>query len=523
MKTNSRFPQGSLVFAYLRHSPGDNQTITSQDAAVRTWCSENGVELGRVFKDEAKSGTTTVGRDEFFRLIDLLHDSQIKPRPSGVVLWSFSRFARDFDDAEYYKSDLRRLGYIVYSITDQVPDGDIGRVFEAFIHWKDAERSREISRDAQRGLQWLAKLGYSIGGFPPRGYRKSAPIEVGRKKNGEPRQAYKWEIDTKSESRVRKAWQLKLQGRLNWEIHRATRIFDSINSYTTFFSNLTYAGFRKCGSLLIPNAHPAYISKEQFDRVQANKQPAPANRPRGSDPNHPRRRTSDNPLLLSGILFCGYCGAAMVGNKNGREHFYTCNRKQRQGYEVCGQPSIVSYALDDIICDWLTSNVLTTERLIEARDQVNRRLNGSKEEMRQRQIALLDERARVDKRMQNLIDAIEDNGSTLEIERRLAQRKVESQSIEQELKEIEQALNDQRLELSNEAMEYLAQDLRGKLQGGNPDYARSVIRLVVKRVELLKEKIIAQYVLPLGDLSNQPKVGFSVCPHGGTVHITLCP
>jgi hypothetical protein len=72
-----------------------------------------------------------------------------------------------YDDAEFYKADLRRRGYVIHSLTDQIPDGPFGRVIESITPWKDEERLREISKDAQRGLQWLAQQGFSVGGFPP--------------------------------------------------------------------------------------------------------------------------------------------------------------------------------------------------------------------------------------------------------------------------------------------------------------------------------------------------------------------
>jgi len=513
---NCPFPAGSLVYAYLRHSPGDNQTIASQDSAVRAWCLENALQLGGVYKDEARSGTSTAGREDFLLMIDVLRDPNLKPRPVGVVLWSFSRFARDINDAEYYKADLRRRGYIVFSLTDQVPDGDIAPVFESLIHWKDAERSREISRDAKRGLRWLAEQGYSVGGFPPRGYRKSAPVEVGHKKNGEPRLAYKWEIDPEWEPRVRQAWKLKLEGHLNWEIHRATHVFDSINCYTTFFDNKTYAGFRKCADLLIPNAHPAYVTEEEFNRVQEAKQPAPALRPKGSDANHPHRRSSLNPLLLSGILFCGYCGAAMVGNKNGRDHFYTCGKKQRQGHEVCPQPSIVAHALHSATIDWILANVLTLDRLIQSRDAINKQLSGAREQLKQRRHMLLGDLTRLETRIQNLIDSIEEHGASPEVEVRLTQRQSEKREQEHELAKVEIALETNQIEISNEALVFLAQYLKDALLDQNPDKARAVVRSVLRKVELFKEKIIAQYIVPLSEIDNQLKVGFSVCPHGNS-------
>ncbi len=103
-------------------------------------------------------------------MYDLLTKNKIQPWPRAVVLWSFSRFARQVKDAEHYKWPLRHEGYEVFSMTDDIPSGDFGPVVESFVHWKDQEHSREISRDAQRGLQLLAEQGYAPGGFPPIGY-----------------------------------------------------------------------------------------------------------------------------------------------------------------------------------------------------------------------------------------------------------------------------------------------------------------------------------------------------------------
>lgn len=73
-----------------------------------------------------------------------------------------------------------------------------------------------------------------------------------------------------------------------------------------------------------------------------------------------------------------------------------------------------------------------------------------------------------------------------------------------------------RIELSNEALVYLSQQLKEALLSGQLDKARAVVRGVIKRVDLFKEKVIAQYIVPLSDSGDQLKVGFSVCPHGNS-------
>jgi DNA invertase Pin-like site-specific DNA recombinase len=505
---NCPFPVGSLVYAYLRHSPGDNQTIASQDAAVRAWCAENGLQIGRVFKDEAKSGTSTAGRDEFLMMIDFLRDTNLKPRPVGVVLWSFSRFARDINDAEYYKADLRRRHYIVYSLTDQVPDGDIAPVFESLIHWKDAERSREISRDARRGLRWLAEQGYSIGGFPPRGYRKSASVEVGHKKNGEPRLAYKWEIDPEWEARVRQAWQLRLGGASYYEIHHATRLFTAINSYPTFFSNVTYAGCRKCDDLVVENAHPAYVTKAEFELAQSVRRVTRGNpkAPNG-DPNHSRRR--DSPFLLSGILYCT-CGAAMLGDRDNGKPFYRCGRQRRSGHLDCHEPSIVAWYLHDFVSNWLVQNVLTLDYLIQSRDEINRRLSERRGELDLKRVQLEKEANRLDKEARRLVDAIARLGLSSELEQGIQERQIAIRQVQTEMVQIDFALKQQSLEISNEALLYLAENMKDMLQSGHNEKVREVLRGTVARAELAKEKLTLHYFPPV--LQGQLIPGFKRVP-----------
>src|SRR5689334_8509596 len=85
-------PSGSRVWCYLRHSPGDNQTIDSQRAGLLEWCAENGWPVDRLFIDEAIEGSRE-DREQFQLMMSLARQ---EPRPvDGIVLWSFSRFARD--------------------------------------------------------------------------------------------------------------------------------------------------------------------------------------------------------------------------------------------------------------------------------------------------------------------------------------------------------------------------------------------------------------------------------------------
>src|SRR5512137_1700128 len=112
----STLPPGSRVWAYLRDSGGDNQdrSIARQLESIQTYCAQHRLELVHVYKDEARSGTTTAGREAFHRMI--AQSDKEEDRPAGLLLWSFSRFARNLDDGTYYKSRLRRNNIFIHSL-----------------------------------------------------------------------------------------------------------------------------------------------------------------------------------------------------------------------------------------------------------------------------------------------------------------------------------------------------------------------------------------------------------------------
>ena len=129
-----------LAAAYIRVSTDDQVELSpaSQLVEIRKWGSANGyiVPDEFVFVDEAKSGRRVTGRDEFRRLIG---SAKQKPKPfDAILLWKFSRFARNRDDAVLYKSILRKQLHIeVISIKEPIAEGKLGIIMEAMIEAMD--------------------------------------------------------------------------------------------------------------------------------------------------------------------------------------------------------------------------------------------------------------------------------------------------------------------------------------------------------------------------------------------------
>ena len=107
----STLPPGSTVWAYLRDSGGQDQdrSIKRQLESIQDYCKAHQLQLVHVFKDEARSGTSTAGREDFQRMI--AQSKHLESNPMGLLIWNYARFARDLDDSTYYKSLLSATGW----------------------------------------------------------------------------------------------------------------------------------------------------------------------------------------------------------------------------------------------------------------------------------------------------------------------------------------------------------------------------------------------------------------------------
>ena len=145
-----------IAAAYIRVSTDDQVELSpaSQLVEIRKWGTANGylVPDEFVFVDEAKSGRKVTGRDEFRRLIAT---AKTKPKPfDAILLWKFSRFARNRDDAVYYKSILRKqLKIEVISIKEPIEDGKMGVIMESMIEAMDEYYSINLAEDVKRGME----------------------------------------------------------------------------------------------------------------------------------------------------------------------------------------------------------------------------------------------------------------------------------------------------------------------------------------------------------------------------------
>lgn len=140
--------------AYLRVSTDkqDEYSLDSQLKLIRDYAAKNDylVPDEFVFVDDGISGRSAKKRGDFQRMIGWAKD---KSRPfDAILVWKFSRFARNQEESIVYKSMLRRCGVEVVSISEPLAEGPFGSLIERILEWMDEFYSIRLSGEVKRGM-----------------------------------------------------------------------------------------------------------------------------------------------------------------------------------------------------------------------------------------------------------------------------------------------------------------------------------------------------------------------------------
>lgn len=157
--------------AYIRVST-DNQTELSPDSQIKVvqqYAKQHGYIIPKeyIFRDDGISGRHADKRPQFNLMIAT---AKQKPAPfSAVLLWKFSRFARNQEESIFYKSMLRKNGVEVLSISEPMVDGPFGTLIERIIEWSDEYYSIRLSGEVKRGMTEKVERGGAVS-IPAFGY-----------------------------------------------------------------------------------------------------------------------------------------------------------------------------------------------------------------------------------------------------------------------------------------------------------------------------------------------------------------
>ncbi|MCI8670161.1 MAG: recombinase family protein [Lachnospiraceae bacterium] len=164
---------------YIRVST-DKQEELSPDAQKRLlldYAQKNNIIISEdfIFLENGISGKRADKRPEFQKMIGY---AKSKEHPIDVILvWKFSRFARNQEESIVYKSLLKKNNVDVISVSEPLVDGPFGSLIERIIEWMDEYYSIRLSGEVFRGMTENAMRGkYQCSS--PLGYKMKDGIPV---------------------------------------------------------------------------------------------------------------------------------------------------------------------------------------------------------------------------------------------------------------------------------------------------------------------------------------------------------
>lgn len=158
--------------AYIRVST-DRQTELSPDSQLRViydFAKANGYIIPKdyIFRDDGISGRRADKRPAF---ISMVAAAKQKPSPfSAIIVWKFSRFARNQEEAIVYKSMLKKNNVSVISCSEAIDDSPYSTLIERIIEWMDEYYSIRLSGEVKRGMKEKVERGQAVS-IPSFGYK----------------------------------------------------------------------------------------------------------------------------------------------------------------------------------------------------------------------------------------------------------------------------------------------------------------------------------------------------------------
>lgn len=301
---------------YARYS-SDKQTEQSIEGQLRI-CHEYAERCGYTvvgeYIDRAMTGRYD-DRPEFQRM---LADAK-KHQFSYIIVYKLDRFARNRYDSAVHKHNLKKEGVRVVSAMENIGDNAESILLEALLEASAEYYSVDLSQKVQRGMNETALKANSCGGTIPLGYRVENKKLVVDEKTA-PIVKLIFEMYSHGVGKKDIAKELNSRGYRNAQNNPFT-----INSFRAILSNKKYIGIYTYNGIEIEGGCPALVDIDTFEKCKKIADAAK---------RAPGARKAKVDYQLSGKLFCGMCGATMVGESgkgkgNTIYHYYICSNRKR--------------------------------------------------------------------------------------------------------------------------------------------------------------------------------------------------
>ena len=417
-----------VIYARFSSHSQTEQSIEGQLRECYDFARRNDYLVIAEYIDRALTGTTDK-RPEFLRMID---DSK-KKNFDYVLVYQLDRFARNRYDSANYKAKLKKNGVRVLSAKENITEDASGILVEGMLESMAEYYSAELSQKVRRGIKESLIKGHFIGGYGLLGY------DIVDKK---------WTINSYEADIVRDIFTRYRNGEKVKEIITRLNVQGiktkagspfNMNSLSRIIRNERYIGRVNSHGTIYTNIIPPIIDENLFYECNAIMD---------THKHKARDCKSERPYVLSGKLFCGYCGNLMTAetgtSQTGKlHHYYKCfGRKRNKG---CKKANYRQQELEDLVFGTTVDYVLKPNVIQAIAEQVVTKFNS--EITKTANLENLENELKAkDKAINSLLSAVEQGLVTKSTKERLITLETQKEELESKIS-LEKAMQIKPLEV----------------------------------------------------------------------------
>ncbi|MCL2578700.1 MAG: recombinase family protein [Oscillospiraceae bacterium] len=425
---------------YVRFSSNrqKDESIDAQKRAILIYAGHMGYRITHFYEDRAITGKNA-NRPEFLRMMEDIKIGTVK----AVIVHKLDRFSRSIVDSINYKEMLADYGVQLISVSEALDDSTSGWLMGSMIAMMNEFYVRNMASEILKGMNENAHKCKTNGGKPALGYDLVDKRYI---------------INEQEAEAIRLAFKMYDEGYGYLPIIRQLRALGyktkkgadfGKSSMHDLFRNEKYKGTyifnraqkrRRDGSrsgkskpddqiIRVEGGIPAIVSTELWDRVNDRMD----NQKKAAGAAKAKQL-----YLLSGLVVCGECGAAMCGNSRrpakDRDILITYRCSNRQNKALCANREIKRDSLENFVLTQLEQHFFRDDVIPALTDQLNAYVNATNTEVISQKERLLARQKELNKEKSNIIDAIAKTGLQDTFTERLTDLEQELAQITAQLK-----------------------------------------------------------------------------------------
>ena len=459
--------KNTVIYARYSSAKQHEQSIEGQLRICREFAKKRGFKVLYEYIDRAASGTND-NRSEFKKMLADSYNQSFQ----YVIVYQYDRFARNRRDSLNNKFILNKNGVKLLSATEpEITDDPTDIFIEGILETVAEYYSKDLAKKTKRGMSESINKRQSIGGKPLLGYKVDKNKKI--------------IIDLEAAELVKRIFKLYNMEYSLRDIADEALLFGykiSLSSITRIVTSRNYIGeyinpFNP--EEIIYDMYPAIIDTKTFKRAQEI----------ANNKKHKKsgKKTKDNDdYILSGKIFCGYCGRRLVGvcgySKSGKVYkYYVCQNKE------CNKKSEKKFFIENYVGNQVYEYLTNDKRLDHIVESILKGLKSKRNATRLSELQL--QQSSVEKEIDKIALSFLDAGPVIKerLEIRSKELKSKLDQIDAEIRK-EMLLNNEKVVSKDFIRKYIKMFL--KSCDNSKNYISKLFHQFLNSVYLFDDKVV---------------------------------